>query len=101
MKSREPLANRQVIDLPDVRLVSFSLVRVCGRQIIKELQEVAFVIAQGVRAHVALVAQVVEELSEKLIDHADTSRNAIRCDRPDKMLPEQILREQERAERRS
>jgi hypothetical protein len=39
------------------------------RQISEELFQVALVIAQSMRAHVALVAQMVEELSEKVIDH--------------------------------
>ena len=69
VKNRQPLANRQVIDLSDVRFFSLSIVCICGRQIIEELEDVTFVIAQGVRAHVALVAQMVKELSEKVIDH--------------------------------
>lgn len=39
------------------------------RQVLKELQQVALVIAQSVDADIALVAQVIEELSEKLIEH--------------------------------
>src|SRR5258706_2105584 len=74
MERCEPLSNRQMVDLPDVRFLSLAAVWIRGRQIIEELKQVALVIAQGVRAHVALVAQMVEELCEMLIDHAGTSR---------------------------
>src|SRR5258707_1806897 len=65
MKSREPLANCQMIDLPDVREFTFSIPWVCVRQIVEELQEVALVIAQGERTDVTLLAQVFEDLSEQ------------------------------------
>src|SRR5439155_27137812 len=70
MKSREPLANGQMVDLSDVRLFTLSVVWTRGRQVVEELSQVALIIAQGMRAHVALVAQVVEELSKKLIEHS-------------------------------
>ena len=41
-----------------------------GRQVSEKLLEVALVIAQSMRTNIALVAQMVEELSEKLIDQS-------------------------------
>src|SRR5260221_301944 len=45
------------------------------RQVLKELQQVALVIAQSVDADIALVAQVVEELSEKFVEHRILQRD--------------------------
>jgi len=78
MKRREPFPNRQVIDLTDVRLTSLGCPRLLiariprfrRKQIINELPEIAFVITKSMRADVAFVAQMVEEWSTKLIEHA-------------------------------
>src|SRR5882724_299732 len=69
MQCREPFPDRDVIDLLDVWFFSLSGVWVSGCAIIEELREIAFIVAQRVRAHVTLVSQMVEELSEKLVEH--------------------------------
>src|SRR6516162_4509692 len=68
MQLRQPLANRDVIDLFQRRLISLSGLRISQRQVVQELLQVGRVIAQRVRADVALVAQVFQELSKELIE---------------------------------
>src|SRR5437879_11509782 len=78
MKRREPFPNRQVIDLTDVRVTSLGCTRLYiarvprfrRKQIINELPEIAFLLTKSMRADVAFVAQMVEEWSTKLIEHA-------------------------------
>src|SRR5205085_292872 len=61
---REPLADRDVIDLLDVELAARTSFRIGRREMIVELTEIDPVIAQRMLAHVALVAQMLEELFE-------------------------------------
>src|ERR1041384_8455271 len=69
VRRRQPLTNCQMIDLGERRLVSLSVL-ISRSQVIEELAQVAFVIPQRVRADVALVAQVIEELREKISEHS-------------------------------
>src|SRR5262249_30768342 len=59
-----------MIDLFDVQFFSFAWLSICRREIFEELLKVAFVIAQRVRADVALIAQMVQKWSTKLMEHA-------------------------------
>ena len=61
-----------MIDLADLRFVSLPGVFVSGGQKFEELLEVTLVVAQRVRAHISLVAKVIEKLSEKLVEHRGT-----------------------------
>jgi hypothetical protein len=58
MKGGKPFTNREVIDFVGVRCVSLPRTSISGGKIIKKLEKVASVIAQGVFADVALVTQV-------------------------------------------
>lgn len=71
VEHREPLANCEVIDFSDVRCGAFLSFRLFVRwvQMIKKLLKVTFVVPQSVRAHVAFITQVIEELRAKLIEH--------------------------------
>ena len=68
MQRREPLADRDVIDLPNIRLAAFPL-GIGRRQVIQKLLKIAFVISQRVRADITLVTEMIEELREKMIEH--------------------------------
>ncbi len=61
---REPLADRDVVDLFHVRLAPLARQRVGGREVFEELREVDGVVPERVLAHVALVAEVFEKLRE-------------------------------------
>src|SRR5438067_1031032 len=63
VQAGEPLADRDVVNLFDVNFAArVRVLRVCGREVIVELSEVARIVAQGVLADVALVSEVLEEL---------------------------------------
>ena len=62
VQPRQPLADRQVIDLLNVWFSSFASLRVGRGKVIVKLLEVASVIAQRVLADVTLVTQVFEKL---------------------------------------
>jgi len=72
MKTRQPFTNSQVIDLVNVGFISLAGLFVSGREKLEELLQVTLVITQSVRADVALVTQVIEELSAKLIEHTQS-----------------------------
>ena len=61
---REPLADGDVVYLAYLNLAARARLRVGGREVFEELGEVNRVVSERVLAHVALVAQVFEELCE-------------------------------------
>ena len=75
MQRREPFANGDVIDLFEVRRVPLAAPGIGGRKMIEKLMQIAFVVSQSMDADIALVAQVIEELVEELVDH-DEINNA-------------------------
>ena len=66
MQRRKPLANRQVIDLFDRGCRSF-LTGFGSDEVCEKLLEIDAVVAKGVRAYVALITQVFEELLDELL----------------------------------
>src|SRR5262252_1996057 len=74
---RKPFANREMVDLFNRNLMTSMGARnvpvwlFCGREKLEELVQIAFIIAQRMRADISFIAQVIEELSEKLINHIE------------------------------
>src|SRR6266700_507544 len=71
VQGRKPLADGEMVDLFQVGFgdrgafpLSDALIRLRRNQVINELSEIALVIPEGMRADVALVAQMIQELSE-------------------------------------
>ena len=75
MQRRKPLTNRQVIDLID-RRCSFFLTGVGSGEVCEKLLEVDAVVAKGVRADVALITKVFEELLDELLHKKSGSRSS-------------------------
>src|ERR1043166_6063031 len=86
MQRREPLADSDVIDLPNIRLDAFAF-GIGRRQVIQKLLKIALVISQCVRAEITLIMEMIEELREKIIEHGQGYHALDHCEYADSAEP--------------
>src|SRR5215471_9961998 len=80
-----------MVDLGNRRLTATSVL-ICfsyRREEVEELCQITFIIPQSMRAHISFIAQMIEELSEKLIHYVDT-RSRIKRHRPLRLIVDQF-----------